>query len=105
MGLRVCSVFSAAASTWSGSEVSVGIGRAVPPRASTSRAAPGRPSSPRASRAALGPRGAEGPARAEAQRGAPADTAAGPGDHDHLVFMLVAHEGAPFVVSKAVAAG
>src|SRR6201994_1085993 len=52
-----------------------------------------------------GPQGGLGPAGAEGRRGGPADTAAGPGDHDHLVFMLVAHEGAPFVVSKAVAAG
>ena len=56
IGPNCCSALSAAASTWSGSATSVGIGSAVPPRASTSRAAPARPSSPRASRATLAPR-------------------------------------------------
>src|SRR3954454_7629545 len=56
MGPSSCSARCAAASTWSGSATSVGMGRPVPPASSTSRRAPFKPSSPRASRAMRAPR-------------------------------------------------
>src|SRR5215213_605214 len=51
MGPSSCSARCAAASTWSGSATSVGMGRPVPPASSTSRRAAFRPSSPRARKA------------------------------------------------------
>src|SRR5215213_1539858 len=56
MGPSSCSARCAAASTWSGSATSVGMGRPVPPAPSTSRRAAFRPSWPRASRAMRSPR-------------------------------------------------
>src|SRR4051794_5290272 len=63
-GPRASSAWAAAASTWSGSATSAGIGSAVPPACSTSRTAPARPASPRASRATLAPRAAKASAAA-----------------------------------------
>src|SRR3954468_2406433 len=63
-GPRASSAWAAAASTWSGSATSAGIGSAVPPACSTPRPAPARPASPRASRATLAPRAAKASAAA-----------------------------------------